>query len=128
MRDLKLGLQLGYWSARPPEGFVEMVQEAERLGFDSVWTAEAYGSDAITPLAYLAAQTETIRLGTGVCQLSARTPTAMAMAAMTLDHLSQGRFILGLGASRRRRSTRKRCSQTTCHWERPRPAPSASWA
>ena len=99
MRDLKLGLQLGYWSARPPEGFVEMVQEAERLGCDSVWTAEAYGSDAITPLAYLAAQTETIRLGTGVCQLSARTPTAMAMAAMTLDHLSQGRFILGLGVS-----------------------------
>ena len=99
MKDLKLGLQLGYWAARPPEGFVEMVQQAERLGFDSVWTAEAYGSDAITPLAYLAAQTETIRLGTGVCQLSARTPTAMAMAAMTLDHLSQGRFILGLGVS-----------------------------
>jgi F420-dependent oxidoreductase-like protein len=99
MKDLKLGLQLGYWSARPPEGFVEMVQEAERLGFDSVWTAEAYGSDAITPLAYLASQTERIRLGTGVCQLSARTPAAMAMAAMTLDHLSQGRFILGLGVS-----------------------------
>ncbi|HSG89817.1 MAG TPA: LLM class F420-dependent oxidoreductase [Pseudomonadales bacterium] len=99
MKDLKLGLQLGYWGAQPPKGFVELVQEAERLGFDSVWSAEAYGSDAITPLAYLAAQTSKIRLGTGVCQLSARTPTAMAMAAMTLDHLSGGRFTLGLGVS-----------------------------
>ena len=99
MKDLALGLQLGYWGARPPTGFVELVQEAERLGYDSVWTAEAYGSDAITPLAYLAGQTSRIRLGTGVCQLSARTPTAMAMAAMTLDHLSDGRFTLGLGVS-----------------------------
>jgi F420-dependent oxidoreductase-like protein len=99
MKDLALGLQLGYWGAQPPAGFVELVQEAERLGYDSVWSAEAYGSDAITPLAYLAGQTSKIRLGTGVCQLSARTPTAMAMAAMTLDHLSGGRFTLGLGVS-----------------------------
>jgi F420-dependent oxidoreductase-like protein len=99
MKDLKLGLQLGYWGARPPSGFVELVQRAEQLGYDSVWTAEAYGSDALTPLAWIGAQTSRIRLGTGVCQLSARTPTATAMAAMTLDHLSHGRFMLGLGVS-----------------------------
>jgi len=99
MKDLKLGLQLGYWGATPPKGWVELAQRAEALGFDSVWTAEAYGSDALTPLAYLAAQTSRIRLGTGICQVSARTPTATAMAAMTLDHLSNGRMILGLGVS-----------------------------
>jgi len=99
MADLKLGLQLGYWSSTPPTGFVALAQEAERLGFDSVWTAEAYGSDALTPLAWIGASTSRIRLGTGVCQLSARTPTATAMAAMTLDHLSAGRMILGLGVS-----------------------------
>lgn len=99
MKDLKLGLQLGYWGSHPPKGLVEMVQAAEKLGFDSVWTAEAYGSDAITPLAWVGANTSKIRLGTAVCQLSARTPTAMAMAAMTLDHLSNGRMILGLGVS-----------------------------
>lgn len=76
MADLKLGLQLGYWSSQPPENFVALAQEAEKLGFDSVWTAEAYGSDALTPLAWIGAQTERIRLGTGVCQLSARSPTA----------------------------------------------------
>jgi len=99
MTDLKLGLQLGYWGSTPPTGFVELAQQAERLGFDSVWTAEAYGSDALTPLAWIGANTRRIRLGTGVCQLSARTPTATAMAAMTLDHLSGGRMILGLGVS-----------------------------
>src|SRR4051795_11363421 len=76
-----------------------MLLEAERLGFDSAWTAEAYGSDALTPLAWWGAHTERIRLGTGIIQLSARTPTATAMAAITLDHLSGGRVILGLGAS-----------------------------
>jgi len=96
---LKVGLQLGYWGARPPTNFLTLAKEAEALGFDSVWTAEAYGSDALTPLAWIGSQTERIRLGTGVCQLSARSPTAMAMAAMTLDHLSQGRMILGLGVS-----------------------------
>ncbi len=99
MKDLKLGLQLGYWGAQPPKNLIGMVQAAEKLGYDSVWTAEAYGSDALTPLAWIGANTSKIRLGTGVCQLSARSPTAMAMAAMTIDHLSNGRMILGLGVS-----------------------------
>jgi F420-dependent oxidoreductase-like protein len=76
-----------------------MAQEAERLGYDSVFTAEAWGSDCFTPLAWIGAHTERIRLGTAVCQLSARTPTATAMATLTLDHLSKGRVILGLGVS-----------------------------
>ena len=96
---MKLGLNTGYWSAGPPKGIPEQVAEAERLGFDSMWTAEAYGSDALTPLAWWGAATERLRLGTAIMQLSARTPTAAAMAALTLDHLSSGRFILGLGAS-----------------------------
>lgn len=99
MTEIKLGYNTGYWSAGPPAGALEAIQEAERLGFDSVWTAEAYGSDAFTPLAWWGAQTERLRLGTGIVQLSARTPTATAMAALTLDHLSGGRMILGLGAS-----------------------------
>ena len=99
MARLKLGLQLGYWGAQPPDNLVETVQTAENLGFDSVWTAEAWGSDAFTPLAYIAANTSKINLGTSVVQLSARTPTATAMAALTLDHLSGGRMILGLGVS-----------------------------
>jgi F420-dependent oxidoreductase-like protein len=90
---------LGYWGAQPPVGAAESVLEAERLGFDSCWTAEAYGSDALTPLAWWGAATSRIKLGTAICQLSARTPTAMAMAALTLDLLSAGRFVLGLGAS-----------------------------
>jgi len=94
-----LGYSTGYWSAGPPYGALEGIKEAERLGFDSAWTAEAYGSDALTPLAWWGASTERIRLGTGIVQLSARTPAATAMAAITLDHLSGGRFILGLGAS-----------------------------
>jgi F420-dependent oxidoreductase-like protein len=97
--DIKLGYGVGYWSAGPPPGALEAIQEAERLGFDSLWSAEAYGSDAFTPLAWWGAHTERIRLGTGIVQLSARTPAATAMAAMTLDHLSGGRVILGLGAS-----------------------------
>ena len=98
-RTIKLGYSVGYWSAGPPPGALEAIKEADRLGFDSLWTAEAYGSDALTPLAWWGAQTERIRLGTGIVQLSARTPTATAMAAITLDHLSGGRVILGLGAS-----------------------------
>jgi F420-dependent oxidoreductase-like protein len=98
-KELKLGYMLGYWGAQPPAGVPEALGEAERLGFDSCWTAEAYGSDALTPLAWWGAATERIKLGTAICQLSARTPTAMAMAALTLDHLSNGRFVLGLGAS-----------------------------
>src|SRR5579863_5709216 len=99
MTSLKLGLQLGYWGAGPPANAPELVAEAERLGFDSIWTAEAYGSDALTPLAWWGSATSRVRLGTALCQLSARTPTAMAMAALTLDHLTGGRFVLGLGVS-----------------------------
>jgi len=96
---MKIGLNTGYWSAGPPAGVTEMIAEAERLGFDSMWTAEAYGSDALTPLAWWGASTTSMRLGTAIMQLSARTPTAAAMAALTMDHLSGGRFVLGLGAS-----------------------------
>lgn len=96
---MKLGLQMGYWGAGPPAGALELVLEAERLGFDSVWTAESWGSDALTPLAWWGSRTSTIRLGTDLIQLSARQPTATAMAALTMDHLSGGRFVLGLGVS-----------------------------
>jgi F420-dependent oxidoreductase-like protein len=96
---VRLGLNTGYWSSGPPAGVEASIAEAERLGFDSLWTAEAYGSDALTPLAWWGASTTTMRLGTAIMQLSARTPTAAAMAAMTMDHLSGGRFILGLGVS-----------------------------
>jgi len=99
MSSLKLGVQLGYWGAQPTPNIIETAQCAEQLGFDSVWTAEAWGSDAFTPLAWIGAHTSKIRLGTAVVQLSARTPTATAMAALTLDHLSGGRMILGLGVS-----------------------------
>ncbi len=99
MKQMKLGLQLGYWGSGPPPQAAEQIAEAERLGFDSVWTAESYGSDALTPLAWWGSRTTSVRLGTSLCQLSARTPTAMAMAALTLDHLTGGRFVLGLGVS-----------------------------
>jgi F420-dependent oxidoreductase-like protein len=97
--ELRLGLNLGYWAGGPPPGAAESVLEAERLGFDSLWAAEAYGSDALMPLAWWGAATEKLKLGTAIAQISARTPAATAMAAMTLDHLSQGRLILGLGVS-----------------------------
>jgi F420-dependent oxidoreductase-like protein len=97
--ELRLGLNLGYWAGGPPPGAAESVLEAERLGFDSVWAAEAYGSDALMPLAWWGAATERLKLGTAIVQISARTPAATAMAAMTLDHLSHGRLILGLGVS-----------------------------
>ena len=96
---MKLGFTWGYWGAQPPERFVELTQEAERLGFDTVWSAESWGSDAFSPLVWLAAHTSTIKLGTGIVQMAARTPTATAMHAVTLDHLSNGRLILGLGVS-----------------------------
>src|SRR5712671_4391554 len=96
---MKLGLSIGYSGAHLDLP-VARVQLAERLGYDSVWTAEAYGSDALTPLAYLAAVTKRIRLGTGIMQLAARTPAAAAMAVGTIDALAGGgRFIAGLGVS-----------------------------
>jgi len=99
MGNLKLGLAQGYWGAKPHAGFVEMAQEAESLGYDSVWSAESWGNDAFTPLCWIGAQTTKIKLGTAIVQLSARTPTACAMHALSLDLLSNGRFILGLGVS-----------------------------
>lgn len=96
---MKLGLQLGYWGAQPPASAPGLVAAAEECGFDSVFTAESWGSDALTPLAWWGSGTRRLRLGTSVAQLSARTPTAAAMAALTMDHLSGGRFILGLGVS-----------------------------
>lgn len=95
---MQLGLMLGY-SRRKVELPVELVQEADRLGVYAVWTAEAYGSDAVTPLAWLGALTERIRLGTAIMQMPGRTPANTAMTAMTLNQLSGGRFLLGLGLS-----------------------------
>jgi len=96
---VKLGLTLGYWGAQPPTDALSKVREAERLGYDAVFTAESWGSDAFGPLAWFGSQTERIRLGTSIVQISARTPTSCAMHALTLDHLSGGRFTLGLGVS-----------------------------
>lgn len=96
---MRFGLHLGYWSSGPPPGAAQAVTWADAHGLDSVWTAEAYGSDAFTPLAWWGATTRRVRLGTGIAQMAARTPTATAMAALTLDHLCGGRFVLGLGAS-----------------------------
>lgn len=99
MRTLKLGISLDY--AQPQLQIPkDKIALADRLGYDSVWSAEAYGSDALTPLAYIASFTENLRLGTGIAQLAARTPTACAMAAATLDQLAGGdRVIIGLGVS-----------------------------
>ncbi len=97
---MKLGLNLGYFGlGAPVTEQLELVQEAERLGFDSVWAAEAYGSDAATVLGWLAAHTERIRLGSAIFQIPGRSAGMTAMTAATLDHLSGGRFILGLGTS-----------------------------
>lgn len=96
---MKLGLSIGY-SGAYLDVPVKLVQRAEELGYDSVWTAEAYGSDAVTPLAYLAAVTKRIKLGTGIMQLAARTPANAAMSAATVDAMAGGgRFIAGLGVS-----------------------------
>ncbi|NYI78279.1 LLM class F420-dependent oxidoreductase [Nocardioides panzhihuensis] len=96
---MKLGWHLGYWGATPPHDIPATLAAVEAMGYDSAWTSEAYGSDALTPLAWFGSVTTRLRLGTSIAQLSARTPTATAMAAMTLDHLSEGRFALGLGVS-----------------------------
>ena len=95
---MRLGLVTGYSGAQMGMP-MDVILEAEKSGFDSVWTAEAYGSDAIVPLTWIAALTKKIRLGTGIVQMPARTPAMTAMTAMTLDALSGGRFILGIGPS-----------------------------
>jgi F420-dependent oxidoreductase-like protein len=99
MSALRFGVNFGYWQAQPPANFVEVSQEAERLGFHSAWTAESWGNDAFTFAAWIAAHTTTLQVGTGIVQISARTPTAAAMHTLTIDHLSKGRFNLGLGVS-----------------------------
>jgi F420-dependent oxidoreductase-like protein len=96
---MKLGLTLGYWMAQPPTDALEKMLEAERLGFDTVFTAESWGSDAFSPLAWYGSQTSRIRLGTSIVQIAGRTPTSTAMHALTIDHLSGGRVVLGLGVS-----------------------------
>ena len=95
---MKLGLHLGYWGSHPTD-FMPLALEAERLGFDSLWTAEAYGNDAVSVIAWAAARTSTIGVGTAIMQIPARTPATTAMTAITLDHLTGGRFRLGLGTS-----------------------------
>jgi F420-dependent oxidoreductase-like protein len=97
---MRLGLQVGYWGMGiTPEQQLELVREAESAGFDSVWAAEAYGSDTATVLAWLAGQTERIRIGSGIFQMPARSPAMTAMTAATLDQLSGGRMLLGIGSS-----------------------------
>ncbi len=97
--DLSLGLQLGYWQAQPPADPLDRVLAAEDAGYESVYTAEAYGSDVFSPLCWIGARTSRIKLATGITQLSARTPACTAMTAATIDHLSGGRLQLGLGVS-----------------------------
>ena len=97
---MRLGLHIGYWGLGLSSAEqLELVQEAERLGYDSVWTAEAYGSDAVTILAWLAAQTDRIRLGSAILQMPGRSAAMTAMTAATLDQLSDGRVLLGIGTS-----------------------------
>src|SRR3954454_2240995 len=97
---VKLGLMIGYWGmGLTADQQLELVLEAERLGYDSVWTAEAYGSDAATILGWLAQATSTIKLGSGIFQMPARSAAMTAMTAATLDQLSDGRMILGIGSS-----------------------------
>ena len=95
---MQLGFMAGYSPAQVDLP-IDQVLEAERLGFDSVWTSEAYGSDAVTPAAWILARTSRIKVGTAIMQMPARTPTCVAMTAMTLSALSGGRFVLGLGPS-----------------------------
>src|SRR5665809_127652 len=97
---MRLGLHVGYWGlGLSPEEQLALVREAESLGFDSVWAAEAYGSDAATVLAWLASQTETIKVGSAIFQMPARTPAMTAMTAATIDNISDGRMLLGIGSS-----------------------------
>lgn len=95
---MRLGLNLGYWGSKPDQ-LVEFATEAERLGYDSIWTSESYSSDAVTPLAWIAAKTERIAVGSAIMQMTARAPAVTAMTAATIDLLSKGRMRLGIGAS-----------------------------
>ncbi|HSB09909.1 MAG TPA: LLM class F420-dependent oxidoreductase [Blastocatellia bacterium] len=95
---MRLGLNFGYWGSGPSDN-IAIAREAERLGYHSLWTAEAYGSDSVTPLVWLAAHTERINVGTAIMQMPARTPAMTAMTAATIDLLTGGRFLLGIGAS-----------------------------
>jgi F420-dependent oxidoreductase-like protein len=95
---MRLGLNFGYWGSGASDN-VAVAREAERLGYHSLWTAEAYGSDSVTPLVWLAAHTERINVGTAIMQMPARTPAMTAMTAATIDLLTGGRFLLGIGAS-----------------------------
>src|SRR5579862_6064946 len=97
---MKLGVHIGYWGlGLTSEDQLNIVQEAERLGYDSIWTAEAYGSDAATVLGWLAGLTKNIRLGAGIFQMPGRSAAMTAMTAATIDQLSDGRMILGIGSS-----------------------------
>jgi F420-dependent oxidoreductase-like protein len=97
---MKLGVHIGYWGlGMGPEDQLQVVQEAERLGYDSIWSAEAYGSDAATVLSWLAAGTSKIKLGSAIFQIPGRSPAMTAMTAATIDQLSNGRMLLGIGAS-----------------------------
>ncbi|MFL5863598.1 MAG: LLM class F420-dependent oxidoreductase [Solirubrobacteraceae bacterium] len=97
---MKLGVNVGYWGfGMGPQDQLDVVQEAERLGYDSVWAAEAYGSDAATVLAWLAAGTTKIKLGSAIFQMPGRSPAMTAMTAATIDELSGGRMVLGIGSS-----------------------------
>jgi F420-dependent oxidoreductase-like protein len=97
---MKLGVNLGYWGlGMGPQEQLRVVREAERLGYDSVWAAEAYGSDAATVLAWLAAGTTKVKLGSAIFQMPGRTPALTAMTAATIDELSAGRMVLGIGSS-----------------------------
>lgn len=96
---MKLGVALQYFTSAIPADLGPAIREAQSIGYDSVWCGESYGSDAFTPLAYLASFSDSLRLGTSIAQIPARPPTSAAMAAITLDHLSNGRAVLGIGAS-----------------------------
>ena len=97
---MRLGVHVGYWGlGLSPAEQLELVREAERIGYDSLWAAEAYGSDAVSVLAWLAAQTERIRLGSAILQMPGRSAAMTAMTVATLDQLSGGRLVLGIGTS-----------------------------
>jgi F420-dependent oxidoreductase-like protein len=97
---MKLGVHVGYWGlGLTKDEQLQIVREAEQLGYDSIWTAEAYGSDAVTPLAWFAGHTERIKLGTAIMQMPGRSPAMTAMTAATIDQISGGRMLLGIGSS-----------------------------